>query len=85
VKRFLFAVLALAVTCAGCTTDAERAAYDDAKCKSYGATRGTAAYTNCRAQLDAARTQAAAAIAAQPVVQSPPIRVIAPPPPIPMR
>ena len=83
--RFLFAVLALAVICAGCTSAAERAAIDDGKCKSYGAVRGTAAYTTCRAQLDAARTQAEAAIAAQPVVQSPPIRVIAPPPPIPMR
>jgi hypothetical protein len=39
---------------------AQQAAEDDAKCISYGATRGDAAYIQCRAQLDAARTQAQA-------------------------
>jgi len=53
-------IVAIAFALAGCTSTAERAAYDDGKCKSYGATRGSAAYTNCRAQLDAAHTQAQA-------------------------
>jgi len=31
---------------------------DDAKCQGYGAHVGSQAYVQCRAQLDAARTQA---------------------------
>jgi hypothetical protein len=60
----LLIVLAIAALCAGCTSPAELAAIDDGKCKSYGAQRGSAAYTTCRAQLDAARTQADATVAA---------------------
>jgi hypothetical protein len=43
----------------------QRAAQDDSKCLGYGATRGSDAYVNCRAQLDAARTgeEAAGAVA----------------------
>jgi hypothetical protein len=37
---------------------AQHAAEDDAKCQSYGAKQGDPAYVQCRAQLDAARTQA---------------------------
>lgn len=36
------------------------AAQDDAKCRSYGSQAGSPAYVQCRAQLDAARTQAGA-------------------------
>lgn len=50
----------------GCATGAELAAYDDAKCKSYGAQPGSPPYVQCRAQLDAARTTARATIAASP-------------------
>ena len=47
---------------------AERAAADDAKCLSYGAQRGDPAYVGCRAQLDAARTQAQATRASAPYI-----------------
>jgi len=67
-RMILLIVLAIAALCAGCTSPAELAAIDDGKCKSYGAQRGSAAYTTCRAQLDAARTQADATVAAAPVV-----------------
>lgn len=50
---------------------AEQAAADDAKCVSYGATRGDPAYVQCRAQLDAARTQAQAAVTPAPVLHMP--------------
>lgn len=50
---------------------AERAAADNAKCLSYGAARGDPAYVQCRAQLDAARTQAEATAAAAPMVVQP--------------
>jgi hypothetical protein len=50
---------------------AAQAARDDAKCISYGATLGDPAYVQCRAQLDAARTQAAATEAAAPGVNFP--------------
>jgi hypothetical protein len=51
------------LTLAGCA-----AAKDDAKCRSYGSSPGESAYVQCRATLDAARTQAeatATAIAAR--------------------
>jgi hypothetical protein len=42
---------------AGCNTVAEmRAEEDDAKCQSYGAKPGAPAYVQCRATLDAIRT-----------------------------
>lgn len=50
---------------------AERAAQDDAKCLSYGAQRGDPAYVGCRAQLDAARTQAQATAANAPYIAPP--------------
>jgi hypothetical protein len=65
--RNLWIALAIAALCAGCTSRAELAAIDDGKCKSYGSQPGSAAYTGCRAQLDAARTQADATEAAAPV------------------
>ena len=49
---------------------AQHAAEDDAKCQSYGAKTGGPAYVQCRAQLDAARTQAEAAVASA-VIQAP--------------
>ena len=64
---------------------AEQAARDDAKCVSYGATRGDPAYVQCRAQLDAARNSADATAAAAPVVIQPPVQAPSPvllPPPI---
>jgi hypothetical protein len=57
---------------------AQHAAEDDAKCQSYGGKRGEQAYVQCRAQLDAARTQARATAAAA-VIQVPPPQ---PPPPL---
>lgn len=55
--------LLVAASLGGCASyqakiAAEHAAYDDAKCLSYGGAKGDAAYVQCRAQLDAARTQA---------------------------
>jgi hypothetical protein len=46
----------------------QHAAEDDAKCVSYGAKRGDATYVQCRVQLDAARSQAAALAASKPPV-----------------
>ena len=40
------------------------AAKDDAKCRSYGSSPGESAYVQCRATLDAARTQAEATVTA---------------------
>jgi len=60
---------------------AQHAAEDDAKCHSYGAKPGAPAYVQCRAQLDAARTQADAAVASA-VIQAP--KPTPPPPPPPM-
>ena len=68
-------VIILAASLVGCASEAERqarqaerlerlAAADDAKCKGYGAQPGSPAYVQCRAQLDAARTQAIATAAA---------------------
>ena len=37
---------------------AQFAKIDDSKCQGYGARTGSQAYVQCRAQLDAARTQA---------------------------
>lgn len=61
-KVLLF--LAVTASLAGCATAADRARLDDAKCQSYGSRPGDPAYVTCRAQLDAARTQAAATLAA---------------------
>ena len=55
----------------GCVDKAQLAADDDAKCRSYGAKHGEPAYVQCRAQLDAAHTQADAAVASA-VIQAPP-------------
>lgn len=53
---------------AGCEPTAEQRyrqmQMDDAKCTGYGAKPGDAAYVQCRAQLDAARPQAEATVAA---------------------
>jgi hypothetical protein len=72
-------VIMLAASLAGCAGQAayqaRMAALDDGKCKGYGAQPGTPAYVQCRAQLDAARTQAIATIAA-----APPPPVYTPPP-----
>lgn len=64
--------IVLGATLSGCVSAAHLAAIDDAKCRSYGANPGDAAYVTCRAQLDAARTQALATSAAaggiQPII-----------------
>jgi ABC-type uncharacterized transport system auxiliary subunit len=63
----LIVCAALAAALCGCAaTRAELDAYDDKKCRSYGAQPGAPAYVQCRAQLDAARTQARATIIASP-------------------
>ena len=56
---------------AGCVTAFKNACnrrwpdkLNGAKCKSYGAQPGTQRYIQCRAQVDTARTQAAATIGA---------------------
>jgi uncharacterized lipoprotein len=53
-------VVMLVVGLAGCNTAAELAKLDDGKCQSYGAAPGSPPYIQCRAQLEAARTQAKA-------------------------
>jgi hypothetical protein len=74
--RLTGALLLTAILLCGCMTReqqvAEQNARDDQKCMSYGARPGTDAYINCRAQLDGARTTAAAieeAAPPRPVVQ----------------
>jgi hypothetical protein len=70
-RAIILIVLATAV--AGCATEPDRqarfAANDDSECKSYGGQPGTPAYLQCRAQLDAARTQAHETAAADPAFQ----------------
>ncbi|MBR1170556.1 hypothetical protein [Bradyrhizobium liaoningense] len=60
---FLFLLLL-----SGCMSKEERMAAanakDDQQCLSYGAQKGTDAYVNCRAQLEASRRQADAALSA---------------------
>jgi hypothetical protein len=56
----------------------DTAKLDDQKCQSYGSRPGEPAYVQCRSQLDAARTQAQATIAAAPIDTRPSYR----PPPI---
>ena len=64
-------VLALALALAGCAQSAEQRMQriwaqrqlDEDKCRSYGSKPGDPAYVQCRAQLDAARTQADATAA----------------------
>jgi hypothetical protein len=84
----LVVAIMLAASLAGCMSEAERkarfAAIDDGKCQGYGAQPGTPAYVQCRAQLDAARTQAqataAAGMAAVPTPVYTPAPIIVPPP-----
>lgn len=58
------AILACCLVLAGCGIGqriaAEQRVADDAKCQGYGAKPGEPPYVQCRAQLDAARTQATA-------------------------
>jgi len=87
-KLLLFIPLS-AMLVAGCAEyearlAAQHAAEDDAKCQSYGAKVGEPAYVQCRAQLDAARTQAsatssAAVIAASRPTYTPPPIIVPPP------
>ena len=69
------ALLPVILILGGCTSDAEiarqQAAADDAKCISDGAKAGEPAYTQCRAQLDAARKQVAATEAARAATPGP--------------
>jgi hypothetical protein len=85
--RPIFAIVLAAAGLSGCMSDAEvqahLAAIDNGKCKSYGARFGTPAYTQCRAQLDAARTQAVAAFASAPQPTYTPMTITGPPlPPV---
>lgn len=54
-KKVSLLVLCLAL--GGCLgpSEAELAAADDAKCRSFGSAPGTDAYTNCRVALDTQR------------------------------
>jgi hypothetical protein len=58
------AILIVPVLLGGCVSEAEvkarQASIDDGKCQSYGSKPGEPAYVQCRAQLDAARSQAQA-------------------------
>ena len=78
VMKLVIAIM-LATSMAGCASEAEvkarMAAINDGKCKGYGAQPATPAYVQCRAQLDAARTQAIATMAATP---GPPVYTPAP-------
>jgi hypothetical protein len=60
-------VLCLAIGGCGLTPEQrvqqERSQFDNDKCESYGTRKGEPAYAQCRAQLDASRTGAAAAAA----------------------
>jgi hypothetical protein len=73
VGKWAWALL-LALAVGGCVDVAK---LDDQKCQGYGAALGSPAYVQCRAQLDAARTQAQATIAAAPIDTRPSYR---PPP-----
>ncbi len=84
----MWRVILLTALLAGCMTAEERAhqlaAQDDGKCRSYGAQPGSVAYVQCRAQLDAAQTQATAAVAAaEASVPMPPSMAIPRPTPSP--
>jgi hypothetical protein len=50
---------------------AAMAAADDNKCRSYGAQPGSEPYTQCRLQLDTARTQAMATVASAQLMRPP--------------
>ena len=64
--KYAISLMAL-LSLTGCITLAEQQKReDDAKCSSYGAKRGDPAYVQCRAQLDAARTNANAIASAAP-------------------
>lgn len=54
-KAFLLALLL-----AGCQTTDERIATDDHQCRSYGVVPGSAAYVQCRTNLDSNRASVAA-------------------------
>ena len=73
--RTALVLLVSAVMLGGCfmtreQITAERNAKDNQKCLGYGAQPGTDAYVNCRAQLDSARTTAAAIEDAAPMPQA---------------
>jgi hypothetical protein len=65
-------VVVFCLAVGGCAPTAEQLAqqtwsqrqFDEDKCESYGSKKGDPAYVQCRAQLDAARTGAVAAIEA---------------------
>ena len=52
--RTILAALALAAICGGCvsTTDAERRAADEARCRSYGFRPATEAQARCLQEID---------------------------------
>jgi transcriptional regulator with XRE-family HTH domain len=64
--------IALILSLVGCATPEQLAKADDAKCRSYGSEAGSDAYVQCRAALDAARTQAQAIANAALVMMPPP-------------
>jgi hypothetical protein len=55
-------ILLLALFCFGCTSQADRMAADDAKCKSFGAKPGTDTYVHCRETMETNRARIKAAI-----------------------
>jgi hypothetical protein len=54
------AFLAVAGCASGQNVQVTREQADDAKCRSYGAAKGSPAYVNCRTQLDVQRSNAVA-------------------------
>lgn len=48
----------LALTCAGCVTDAELRAADEARCRSFGFRTQSDGFANCLLQLDLDRSAA---------------------------
>lgn len=64
--------LAVVLSLAGCKTLGQTAdERDDAKCRSYGAQKGSPEYTQCRASLEAANRNAAATYSVGQAIQSP--------------
>jgi hypothetical protein len=56
--------LALAITAAGCVSDAQQAAIDGQRCQSYGFAAGSPGLAQCRMTLDTSRRQAMSEAAA---------------------
>jgi hypothetical protein len=82
-RAMTMVVAAACLAAGGCAPTAEQRLQqvwsqrqlDEDKCESYGAKKGDPAYVQCRAQLDAARTEAGAAIEAAKSTRAPTVIV----------